>query len=280
MTVEDDSQAARDVIFKKVGDRYAAEMKPYQELVGQFDKVSSDLEKFCKLEAANVGGAAQQADAGGGATSQAAVSATTKQQDAALQSLFASAPEALSTTKRQVSRSTNATTADWGAAATGIKTVLTDVEQKLALLTNQAQVKELFSPAVVSYLGESEARYKAMHDEVKGYTEKLEKLAPLKVQDVLTSIAPDTLVVLGPTSATVVQGTSVYKSSTQGDPNDPQAPPASFEGEQALSSALLGMVEPVKMKVVFVSSTAAHPTTNTAQDGFSDMADRLKAREF
>jgi hypothetical protein len=267
ITVADDSQSARDVIFKKISDRYASEITPYQDLVGQYDKVSSDLEKFCKLEAANVGGAAQQAG-----------SATTSQQDAALQSLFASAPEALASTKRVVNRSTNATTADWGAAATAIKTTLGDVEAKLALLTNPAQIKDLFSAPVVKYLTDNAARYKAIHEEVKTYDDKLEKLAPLKVQDVLTSVQPDSIVVLGPTSATVISETSVYKTAAGADPNAQGT--TSFEGEQAVSSALLGMVQPIKMKVVFVTSSPTHPTTSTGEDGWSDMTDRLKAANF
>ncbi len=274
VTVADDSQAARDVIFKKVSDRYAPEIKPYQDAVGQFDKVAGDLEKFSKLEAANVGGAAQQA----GASTQPGA-ADTKQPDAALQSLFASVPEAITATKRVVNRSTNATTADWGAAATAIKTVLGDLEQKLALLTNPAQIKELFSPTVVSYLNDNQARYKAMHDEVKAYADTLGKLAPLKVQDVLTSIQPDTIVVLGPTSATVIPSSSVFKQSAGADPNG-GSPSPSFEGEQAISSALLGLVQPVKMKVVFVTSNPTHPTTSTSEDGWSDMTDRLKQANF
>jgi hypothetical protein len=267
ITVADDSQSSRDVIFKKISDRYTGEIKPYEELVGQYDKVSSDLEKFCKLEAANVGGAAQ-----------ATGSATTSQQDAALQSLFASAPEALASTKRTVSRSTNATTADWGAAATAIKTVLGDVEAKLALLTTPAQIKDLFSPPVVKYLTDNAARYKAIHEEVKTYEDKLEKLPPLKVQDVLQSVQPDSVVVLGPTSATVIPETSIYKTTMGADPNAQGT--TSFDGEQAVSSALLSMVQPVKMKVVFVTSSPTHPTTSSGQDGWSDMADRLKAANF
>jgi hypothetical protein len=267
ITVADDSQSSRDVIFKKISDRYAGEIKPYEELIGQFDKVSGDLKKFCKVEEANVGGAAQSAG-----------SATVSQQDAALQSIFASAPEALTATEKAVSRATNATTADWGAAATAIKTVLGDVEAKMALLTNPAQIKDLFSPPVVKYLTDNAPRYKAIYAEVKTYEDKLEKLPALKVQDVLQSVQGDTVVVLGPKSATVIPETAVYKTSAGADPNSPGS--TSFEGEQAVSSALLSMVQPVKMKVVFITSAPTHPTTSSGEDGWSDMADRLKAANF
>jgi hypothetical protein len=266
ITVADDSQSSRDVIFKKISDRYTSEIKPYQDVVGEFEKVSSNLKKFCKLEAANVGGAAQQ---GGAATSE---------HDAALQSIFASAPEALDSATRVVNHSTNATNADWGAATTAIKTVVGDVEAKLELLTNPAQIKDLFSPALAKYLTDNAARYTAMHDEIKAYNDKLNKLAPLKVQDILQSVQPDSVVLLGPTSATVISETSVYKTSAGADPNAQGT--TSFEGEQAVSSVLLSMVQPIKMKVVFVTSSPTHPTTGTGEDGWSDMADRLKAANF
>jgi len=129
----------------------------------------------------------------------------------------------------------------------------------------------------VKYLADSDKPYTAMLNEVKDYTDNLDKLQPLKVQDILASLAPGTVVVLGPTTANVVPESSIYKQAADSDSS--QSSVATFQGEQAISSALLPMIEPNKVKVVFVT-TGSHPATTTGEDGWSDISDRLKAANF
>ncbi|HUO07292.1 MAG TPA: Gldg family protein [Phycisphaerae bacterium] len=268
IAVADLSQVNRDQIVQKIKDRYTSELHPYEDAVADYRKVSADVAKFAKAEAANMGAVAQQP----GATEQ------TQKDAAQMQGLFSDlVPAVLSDTRRDVNRYTDTTTPDYGQAVDSIKKNFGQIVKQLTLLSDQKQVGEILSPPVAKLLADEEKQYAAMLAELKDYLAKLDKLPPSKVQDVLNNLGPDTIVVLGPSSASVVSESSIYKAPTD---ESSQATPA-FQGEQAVSSALLPMIEPNKVKVVFVSSTSnLHPSTSTNEEGWSDIADRLRSVNF
>ena len=271
ITVEDLSQVSLDQIVQKIEKRYEGELKPYDEIITQYRKTSGDVENFLKAEGANLGAVAQQAGAGGAADEK------TQQVAAQLQGLFSSEmPEMLAAAKRKISRSTESTTPDYSAAVSTMKATLSEALQPIDALSDPKKVADL-TPPLVKYLTDSQKKYQAAAQEIKDFNDKIDKLPPLKVTDVLNNLAPGTVVVIGPTSAAVVSETAIYKST--GDENSQSQP--TFQGEQAISSALLPMIDPNKVKVVFINSTSSsHPTTNTNEDGWSDMADRLRAVNF
>ena len=88
-----------------------------------------------------------------------------------------------------------------------------------------------------------------MFSEILAYKDKLAKLQPLKVDDVLESLQRNSVAILGTDSAKVVSDFDIYSTvpSQSGG-----APVTTFNGEQAISSALLAMTHPDKVKVVFI----------------------------
>src|SRR5690242_12272485 len=94
--------------------------------------------------------------------------------------------------------------------------------------------------SLVGYFTSVQAKYKKMADDLSKYKERLDKLEPLNVQDVLTKLTKNTVVVLGPTSAKVLGESELYEYP-QGQGDNPQP---TFIGEQAISSAILSMVRP------------------------------------
>ena len=131
------------------------------------------------------------------------------------------------------------------------------------------------TPPLVKYLADEQKKYAATAQEIKEFTASIDKLPPLKVTEILNNLTAGTVVVIGPTSAAVVSESSIYKAaadeSAQGQPT--------FQGEQAISSAFLPMINPEKVKVVFIT-TSSKPSTSQGEDGWSDMADRLRAVNF
>jgi hypothetical protein len=268
VTVEDFSSFGRDTLEKKIRDRYQSEIAPYETTVKGFKKLADDLEKFSKVEAANLSGLAQSSNA----------SAPDKQQILQVQGFFQSSlPEFLGRRRRDISREEDSTSPDWGRLTSDLKSSLDDFEKQLSLMANPAQAKEVFTPSLATYLEKAGDSYKAIDQELKNYVDELNKLKPMKVQDVLEAVRPNTVVVLAPTSATVIPDYSIFKDAS---PAGGARTGSSFEGEQAISSAILSIVQPEKVKVVFVTTTPTHPATNTNQDGWSDMADRLRQANF
>ena len=267
ITVEDLSQVSLEQIVQKIDKRYEAELKPYEGIVTQYGKVSGDIEKFLKAEGANLGAVAQQSGA----------DQRTQQVAAQLQGLFSTEmPEMLASAKRKISRSTESTTPDYTTAVSTMKATLGEALQPIDALSDAAKVADI-TPPLVKYLGDQQKKYQATVQEIKDFTASLDKLPALKVTDILNNLAPGTVVVIGPTSAAVVSESAIYKAPAD---ENAQGQPV-FQGEQAISSALLPMINPEKVKVVFITTTSnLHPLTSTNEDGWSDMADRLRAVNF
>ena len=267
ITVEDLDQVPLDQIVQKIEKRYQGELKPYDEALNQYRKISTDVETFLKAEGANLGAVAQQPG----------VDQQTQQVAAQLQGLFSSEmPEMLAAAKRKISHATESTTPDYPGAVSTIKATLGEALQPIDALSDPKKVADL-TPPLVKYLTDQQKKYQAAAQEIKDFNDKLDKLPPLKITDVLNNLASSTIVVIGPTTAAVVPESAIYQAPAD---DNPQSQPT-FQGEQAISSALLPMIDPNKVKVVFItSSTNTHPASATTEDGWSVMADRLRAVNF
>jgi Flp pilus assembly pilin Flp len=259
----------REDLEDKIRSRYKGEIEPYKAAVDEFSRVSTDLDKFSRSEGAELAGLAQRGTP----------SANARQTMLEVQGMFASTlPEQLSKIKRRVSNLTESTSPDWSAAVNTLKPLLDDVQKQIDLFADPAKLKEAIPPELAQYFEQANARYKAMNDELKKYLDQLNGLKPLKVEEIVQTAGLNTVVVMSPASVTVIDDSKVFKSNPS-QQSASQQPTLSFEGEQAISSAILSVVQPDKVKVVFVT-TSSHPVSNTQQDGWSDMADRLRADNF
>jgi hypothetical protein len=256
---------SRDVIEKRIRDLYAGELKPYEDTIGEFDKVSLEFEKFLKDEGVNIGAAAQKPG-----TPRAAV-----QQAAQLQGDFGTrAPEQIAEARRTVRRAVEAPLPEWSHVSDTVKGALDQLTTMLDFFSDPAKSKEAFEPAIADYFKSAAPRYKAMSDRLKAYKDKLAKLPTLKSETVLSGLRGNTVLILGPTSAKVVDESEMFKPA----PPRPgsQEPESAFIGEQAISSALLGLLQPEKIKVVFVSAAPQQLTTQS----YALAADMLRTSNF
>ncbi|HVS71049.1 MAG TPA: hypothetical protein VHQ47_07330 [Phycisphaerae bacterium] len=271
ITVDDDAALSRDALSQKIMARYTSELKPYQDAIDDYAKVSKDIGNLAKDEAPNMSALAQQPG-----LNQQAVQVATELYSA----MSAEIPDALTKMDKLVKRETDSTTPDWGQLVTTLKDPLGQIQSTLNVLATPAQTKQAFPPAIADYFAKAAGKYKAVADELSAYIDRLNKLKPLTVEDILSSIRPNTLVVLGPTSAKVISEYDIFKQAPA-DPQNPQASTAEdFEGEQAVSSALVSMVRPEKVKVVLVTSTPRNVTTSGDPDSWTELSNRLKDLNF
>lgn len=248
--VEDAGEVGREDIERRVRDLYATELRPYQEAVEAFTPLARDLSDFVKQEAAAIGAEGQKAG----------TTAADMRSAAMLQANFSSYPTELEQVERAIRRETDTLLPRWNNLTDSIKEILEGIEPTFALLADPVKLKETDIPApLVAYFTRAQPGYKKMADELKAYKERLAKLEPLKVQDVLTRLERNSVVILGPDAAKVISEYELYESNASA--NNPDAGGQTFIGEQAISTALLAMVRPEKIKVVFVSPSPQRLTT-------------------
>jgi hypothetical protein len=243
--VEDAGDLPREEIERRVRDLYAGELKPYQDAVEDFDPLARNLSDFMKKEAAAIGAAGQKPGTPAEEVRAAAM----------LQAEFSSAPSGLEQIQRAIRRETDQQVLPrWSSLTDLIKENVEEIEPTFALLADPVKLKEADVPAsLVAYFTSAQDGYKKMADSLKAYKERLSKLEPLKVQDVLTKLDRNSVVILGPTSAKVLSEWELYESNAS--PTNPDAGGGqTFNGEQALSSAMLSMIRPDKIKVVFITA--------------------------
>lgn len=273
IAVENLSDVPIDELTQKIRDRYTGEIKPYEQVVNDFDKIAKDVTTFTKSEAANFSAVAQQQ----GVDEKTA--AIANQFYALMQTDI---PESMQDAQKALKRITESTVPDYTKAVATIKAGLSDPSGQVDLvamltaLTDPTKVKEF---GMEKYFTDARPRYKALLDEVKAYSDRLDKLAPLKVTEVMSSVGPNSIVVLGPETVKVISRYDIIKDNPTEDPT-PGVDTSSFEGEQAISSALMSMVRPDKLKVVFVTPTPTQITTRGSDDSWTAVADRLKELNF
>ncbi len=252
------------MIERRIRDKYGAELKPYQDVVTDFDPLAKSLTDFFTTEAAAIGAFGQKPGTPADEVQMAAV----------LQSKFSNVPDDISDLKRQIHRDTDATLPPWGELTSAIGTQVDDWTALFDLLSDPEKLKAAkFPPTLAAYFGDSTAKYKKMDADLKAYKDRITKLAPLKVNDVISNLDKDTILILGNDAAKVVTANQIYTATqSAGGGTSPKI----FNGEQQISSALFAMSNPNKIKVVFVTVTPQ----NLLSGNYSDMQQLLQDNNF
>jgi len=250
----------RAEVEQKIKERYADEMKPYEQAVKDFDKLITALETFFKGEAAKVG-QVQSSDK------------DVQELIAMYQEDFESSTRTIARTKREINRATESTLPEWPAAVSAMKKLVEQLDKMLKFYTVPANLERLPAPLKTYFTTEKESWTQAAKKAAE-FKAQLDGLKELKVQNVLDNLSGNSVVVLGDKSAKVIGRSDIFKF--QQGASRGETPRESFEGEQAISSALLSTLRPDKLKVVFVSPSPQGLTTR----GYREVAGRLREANF
>ena len=259
---------ALDDIESRVRKKYANELKPYQDAVEQFNPISQKVSDFLKTEGDRIAASVQRSNG----------SEDDRSNAAALQNQLHEISSAIDKVKKQIRDAAEDVNPKWIDITNSIKDNVDRLYKFVSFWSDASKLKDslkangIDAPALVAYFTEAAPRYKAMADEIKAYQDKIGKLESPKIEEVLSGLGRNCIVIMGPDSAKVLTGFDLYDSK-QGPDGQPQT---TFKGEEAISSALLSMVRPEKVKVVFVTASQEHLTT----DVYSDMADILRESNF
>ena len=265
--VEDQGDAASEEIERRIHDLYQGELKPYEEAVAKFDTLADKFKKFLNDQEAAIAAAASKDNV------------PAEERDAAgqLQTAFRQLPGDLDEMRRKIHKEQNQVLPPWSDLTDGIKATVDELGKKLDLLSDPAKLKQQdMPPVLLKYFTEKNADYKEIASAFKTYKTELDKLEPLKVQEVISNLHRNSVVVLGPTSAKIFSRYEIFEATPSRDNSDVVT--TTFKGEELVSSALLAMAHPDKVKVVFVTPTAQQLTSDNGEYG--DMAAVLKENNF
>ncbi|HEY4329699.1 MAG TPA: hypothetical protein VGN88_08175 [Phycisphaerae bacterium] len=265
ITREDDGDSAMEDLKKRIREKYKTELEPYEKAVSDFSPLVKEVSEFLKNEAPKIGASGQ----GEGATPDDI------QLAAVFQAKFASAPDEFDSVERAIRRESSETLPSWNTLADDVKEIVNEIEPMFELLNDPEKLKAAkFPPRLADYFTAHQAEYKKIGDKLKDYKARLDKLERLKVDDVLSSLDKDTVVILGDTTAKVLSPVDLYTpgQASRGSADTTEV----FNGEQAISSALFAMTNKEKVKVVFVTASAEHMLSDT----YSDMQQLLQQNNF
>ncbi|MCX5682606.1 MAG: Gldg family protein [Planctomycetota bacterium] len=112
-------------------------------------------------------------------------------------------------------------------------------------------------PEVKALLVEGKARYEKMGKRVEEFLKKAAEIKELELDSIRREISQGQVVLIeAPDKVKVVGYEDVWVRNPEADERHPDAPERLFAGESALSSALLGLVEPERPAVLFVTAGA------------------------
>lgn len=262
----------RDDLETKIRSRYAGETKPYEKAVEDFSKLAESLEKFLKGEAPALGALSQQEG----------LEEDVQRSFSALQAAYSKLiPEKLAAVRKELrKRTTDSTAPRYAQAVSGIKKSLESVLIPAIEPLADAGKTDQYAKPVGEYVKQVAPRFAKMLASMKAYLKSLDQLAPLKMDEVLDAIdpsSPPSVLIFAPESVKVIALSDIFKARAGGGRENPDLPQSTFEGEQALSSALLGLVRPEKTKIVFVGTS---PVRLSGGGQYSGLADRLAKANF
>jgi hypothetical protein len=260
----------RKALEEQIRARFKGEFSPYQAAARQFTGLALQIKKFLAAEAAGWGRLAQQPGL------------TTQQQQVALsvQSVFdGSLPRVIARTQRHAQKALHSTLPDWPRVSKQLAATAKMLASNLAALSKPDALEQTtnvqLGPAITAYLKGRTAAYGKEIALLKSYRHKITTIKPLRAGAILHELTPDSLLVMGPKKLKVLPGYSLFKPRSAGLGQGPQYV---FNGEQAVNSALLGMIQKHRTKVVFVSIS---PTNLISTGGpFSRIAAQLRRSNF
>ncbi len=248
----------------KIRERYTGETKPYKETLAAFEPLADKLVQFFK-------------DQGDGLLAQAGSTKNLSAEDAREAQGIANAfgkeiPAQLQKARQIVRKFHDATSPEWSRAKTQVSSILTATSEQLKQIASASP--DNFGKFTQEYLKKAGPAYGAMLKDVDAYKTSVDNLPPLKIDDVMEAVGPDTLIVVGPATVKVIPAGDIFKQDTANP--DAAHPKVLFQGEQSLSTALMAMVRPNKPKIVFVSMAPAQLLGGP----FSEINDRLTKVNF
>ncbi|NNM89158.1 MAG: hypothetical protein HKL95_11655, partial [Phycisphaerae bacterium] len=260
----------RKALEEQIRARFKGEFSPYQAVARQFTNLALHIKNFLAAEAAGWGRLAQQPGL------------TTQQQQVALsvQSVFdGSLPRVIARTQRHAQKALHSILPDWPRVSKQLAATAKMLASNLDALSKPDALEQTtnvqLGPAITAYLKGRTAAYGKEIALLKAYRHKITTIKPLRAGAILHELTPDSLLVMGPKKLKVLPGYSLFKPRSAGLGQGPQYV---FNGEQAVNSALLGMIQKHRTKVVFVSIS---PTNLISTGGpFSRIAAQLKRSNF
>ncbi len=260
----------RKALEEQIRARFKGEFSPYKAAARQFTRLALQIKKFLAAEAAGWGRLAQQPGL------------TAQQQQVALsvQSVFdGSLPREIARTRRHAQKALHSTLPDWPRVSKELSDTAKMLASNLSALGKPDALEQStniqLGSAITAYLKGRTAVYHKEIALLKAYRQKITAIKPLRAGAILHELTPDSLLVMGPEKLKVLPSYSLFKPRSAGLG---QGPEYVFNGEQAVNSALLGMIQKHRTKVVFVSIS---PTNLISTGGpFSRIAAQLRRSNF
>ena len=261
--------ATLNALKRKIRKRFGGQFHSYRKAVDAFSPLAAELVNFSQVEA-------KKFDA---VENNPAVAVTNDQSQnfATLQMSFshsAGIPRVIARLQRKVAAARKNPLPDWPTLTHSLASNLNSIQEQFADLTKK-NVIAAFSPLVQKILRKDAAAFKLQAAKLTTYTATLGSLKPVKSGNVLSELHADSLIVLGPQSVKVLHRDALFVP--QGNPGQ-GALRYTFQGEQAVNSALLAMTEKHRTKVVFVSVNSMNLIS--AGGPFSAAAKMLRQNNF
>lgn len=164
----------------------------------------------------------------------------------------------------------------------------TQIEQAL----NDLATSPISSAELKQYAVAAKPRIEAIKKKVDDTLKIATDLGPLKLDDVRKKLLPDketdkvpaAIAILGPDDVRVIDDFSLWKSgeATGITGRQGQTPKLRFAGEQQITSAILGLMQPKKQRVVFLNASQQPLTMRRGPFAgqYAEAADRLRGYNF
>jgi hypothetical protein len=261
--------ATLNELKRKIRKRFGGEFNSYRQAADQFTPLAAELLKFSTAEAKKIN-----------ALENNPATATTSDQAQNFETLQLSfshssgVPRVITRLQRKIAAARKNPLPDWPALTSSMAADLTSIQQQFAALSKK-NILSAFSPLVQQLLKKDATEFKAQSKKLALYTAKLTSLKPVKSGNVLRELRADSLIVIGPKTVKVLRRNQLFVP--QGAPGQGSTQ-YTFQGEQAVNSALLAMTEKHRTKVVFVSVNSMNLIS--AGGPFSAAAKMLRENNF
>ncbi|MCX5655197.1 MAG: Gldg family protein [Planctomycetota bacterium] len=272
-------------LLGRLRQRYAKELEKPKALVDEFDALNKDVSEFLKTESARLDAAAN-AWKGGPPDAVAGLRTIAQQWQASLME------GAIAAARVQ---------AAVDSPLPGYSSALNQIKEYLQVVDGGFSAVPGYFDKVMSRRGDSapeEAKalltsgkgaYEQMHKRIDAFLKKAADIKELELDTIRREISPGVLLIETPEKVKVVAYEDVWVRNPEADERRPDAPERLFAGEAAISSTLLGLVEPERPAVLFV--TAGAPATMSFSGNpmmgmgggsgpYAGMAERLRKVNF
>ena len=249
-----------DKLEQKIAEKFAAERAPYEAVLQDFDKkggLADELTAFLRTQGLGfkqIGAVAKDPDV--------------QEVAGSFEVLFSTqGPGTIAQRRKDIQKTMDSTLPDWGAVKTDITSLIEGLKKIIDPLSDPTKLKDQLPKSLIDYLTTVNPAFKDMAAKINAYQARLTALPALKIDEVRSDLRGRYVLVFGPTSVRVISSNDLFKA--QPNANNPRETGYTFDGEQAISSALLGMVRPEKPKVVFIGEGRMAPQFTAVRDNLA-----------